>query len=201
MASKEFKWFASQLDKDRYSRYTCSDNGKIWLEVDSATNSGLRPLPNVWVGVTVENQETAKKRIPLLLQIPAKKRWLSMEPLLDYVDLGEDDMIITFLEHCLHTKYYDPYRHLGSWEDFNFFKVIDWIVVGGESGGNARPCEIDWIESIVDQCKEEKVPVWVKQMGSNSTCYEEPCPGPPGDRQRAKLENIPPWLQVREFPC
>lgn len=161
------------------------------------------PLPNVWMGVTVENQKMAEERIPLLLKIPAAKRWLSMEPLLEGVSLNGEGMIdaaTAFLEDCLHTKYYDPYRHIGAWEDFNFLKAIDWVVVGGESGRNARPCDINWVESIVDQCQEEKVPVWVKQMGANSTCYEEPCPSPRGDRPQAKLENIPHYLRVREFP-
>jgi len=109
-----------------------------------ARRTGLRrptwPLPNVWLGVSVENQETADQRIPILLDTPAAVRFLSCEPLLAPIDLR-----------------------------IAAFNGIDWVIVGGESGPGARPCEVAWIRSIVEQCKAAGVPAFVKQLGAHST--------------------------------
>lgn len=110
------------------------------------------PLPNVWLGVTVENQETANERIPLLLQTPAAVRWVSMEPLLGPVDLLATPAgdILCRCEGCL--KMTPDTR-------------LDWVVVGGESGTNARPMHPDWVRSLRDQCKDAGVPILFKQWG------------------------------------
>lgn len=114
------------------------------------------PLPNVWLGVTVENQEAADERIPLLLQTPAAVRWVSMEPLLEAVDLKHGEWI--------------PPQGGGS--KVNLFRPwetplpsLDWVVVGGESGINARPMHPDWVRSLRDQCKDAGVPILFKQWG------------------------------------
>jgi protein gp37 len=99
-------------------------------------------LENCWLGVTVENQDMADKRIPILLQTPAKIHWLSVEPLLEEVDLG----------FC-GTRYSCP----------TIRGYIDWVVVGGESGGSRRQCEVKWIEKIVKQCDNAVIDVFVKQ--------------------------------------
>lgn len=166
----------------------------------------LAELPNVWMGVTVENQEMANQRIPILLQIPADKRWLSMEPLLGKVNLSDMDRIVDYLNDAIideppwkSKNKYDHARY-GSWEDFTFLKAIDWVVVGGESGKNARPCNIEWIEAIAEQCKEANVPVWVKQMGKNSIGDTGYNVRPANDPAWSKFENLPQHLQIREFP-
>ncbi len=105
------------------------------------------PLPNAWLGVSVENQSTADERIPLLLQAPAAVRFLSIEPLLGPVNL---------FPNC--SPAYAP--HLRS-------DRIGWVIVGGESGPNARPCDAAWIRGIVEQCREAGVPCFVKQLGAN----------------------------------
>jgi protein gp37 len=97
---------------------------------------------NIWFGVSVENQQTADERIPLLLQIPAAVRFISAEPLIDYLDLEKIRQ-----------------RSLG-WPVF-----IDWVIVGGESGKNARPMYPDWARSLRDQCKKAGVPFFFKQWG------------------------------------
>jgi protein gp37 len=109
------------------------------------------PLPNVWLGVSVEDQRAADERIPLLLDTPAAVRFLSCEPLLGPVRIcggcpgcGSGDCGVL---------------HSGG---------IGWVIVGGESGPNARPCDVAWIRSIVEQCKAAGVPVFVKQMGGNA---------------------------------
>lgn len=91
------------------------------------------PLKNVWIGVSVENQEQADTRIPPLLQTPAAVRWLSVEPMLGPIVI-------------------DHYA-----QDY-----IDWIVVGGESGSNFRKMDPQWLESFVMRCKRN-IPVFVKQ--------------------------------------
>jgi protein gp37 len=97
------------------------------------------PHPNVWLGVSVEDQQAADERIPLLLKTPAAVRFLSCEPLLGPVDILEAIRV-------LHR--------------------IDWVIVGGESGPGARPCRLSWIEQLMTQCREHDVAVFVKQLGS-----------------------------------
>ena len=129
--------------------------------------TGMSVLPqNVWLGVSCENQKWAAQRIPKLLQIPAAVRFVSFEPLLGPVDLTDI--------HPVKEPYIpDP--------------VLDWVIVGGESGPGARPMDPDWARSIRDQCREAGVPFFMKQMG-----------GFP--KKRDKLEDMPADLRIREFP-
>jgi len=92
------------------------------------------PLPNVWLGSSIENR-AALARLDHLRATPAALRFLSLEPLLE--DLGEIDLT-----------------------------GIGWVIVGGESGPGARPCDLAWIRSIVRQCREAQVPCFVKQLGA-----------------------------------
>jgi len=110
------------------------------------------PLPNVHLGVSVENQAAADERIQLLLQCPAAVRWVSCEPLLGAVNL--DDL---WGERRVYRG--DTVSGFLDWEP-----SIDWIVCGGESGPNARPMHPDWARSLRDQCKAAGVPFWFKQM-------------------------------------
>jgi protein gp37 len=95
-------------------------------------------LPNVWLGVSVEDQKTADERIPLLMETLAAVRWISAEPLLGLIDLES----VPTME--------------GS---------IDWVVCGGESGPKARPIHPDWARSLRDQCVAADVPFFFKQWG------------------------------------
>jgi protein gp37 len=96
------------------------------------------PLPNLWVGVSVENQSTARRRIPELLRTPAALRWLSCEPLIARLDLS------TWLtpEGRLH-----------------------WIVLGGESGSGAKPMQLEWALEVQALAKAASVPYYFKQPG------------------------------------
>lgn len=118
--------------------------------------------PNVWIGTSVEDQKTADERIPHLLQIPAKVRFLSIEPLLGPVALPE----CTHDEKCRITAEGHSERPLCG---------IDWVIVGGESGGKARPMHPDWVRSIRDQCQAAGVPFFFKQWGN----YAAGCQLPP----------------------
>ena len=113
------------------------------------------PLPNVWLGVSVEDQESANKRIPLLLQTPTAIRWVSMEPLLGHVNLHP--------WVCAHGNVAKPEQKFSTWCDP--IQSLDWIVVGGESGPKARPMHPDWARSLRDQCAAADVPFLFKQWG------------------------------------
>jgi len=124
-----------------------------------------KPLPNVWLGVSVENQAMADKRIPLLLQTPAAVRFISAEPLLGPVDFGE------------------PIRQWCRDHQIEERTSLDWIIAGGESGPHARPMHPDWARQIRDWCQQRGVRFFFKQWGEWSTTYGKdrprthlPCP-------------------------
>jgi protein gp37 len=111
------------------------------------------PIPNAWLGVSVENQAAADKRIPLLLQTPAAVRFISAEPLLGAVDLSR---------YLYRTAVLDSYHGDG----IAYYKPrLDWVIVGGESGPGARPMHPDWARSVRDQCVAAGVPFFFKQWG------------------------------------
>jgi protein gp37 len=127
------------------------------------------PLPNVWLGVSVENQQWANIRIPALLDTPAAVRWLSMEPLLGPVDLQD---VPGFAR-----QYGCDGRHRGDgtpdcprWShhhhDDRCSAPLDWVVVGGESGPGARPMHPGWARSLRDECQSWGVPFFFKQWGA-----------------------------------
>ncbi|HKI18217.1 MAG TPA: phage Gp37/Gp68 family protein [Isosphaeraceae bacterium] len=110
------------------------------------------PLPNVWLGVSVEDQRRADERIPHLLRTPAAVRFLSVEPMLGPVDL----------ERSVPCGYYcDP--EVGHVDHYPSLIGIDWVIVGGESGPGHRPMNLDWARSIRDQCRAAGVPFFFKQ--------------------------------------
>jgi protein gp37 len=131
------------------------------------------PLANVWLGVSVEDQENLEARLPLLQQTPAAIRFLSCEPLLGPLELKG-------------------------------VLSLDWIIVGGESGRDARPFNIEWARDLVRQCDQFDVPCFVKQLGasphlqlSSSACVE---PLSYIDRKGGDWDEWPADLRVRQFP-
>ena len=119
------------------------------------------PLPNVWLGVSTERQQEADERIPLLLQTPAAVRFISAEPLLGPIDL-------TFIRHLKKPPAHIPNAHinaLNGYIDNGTRTNLDWIIVGGESGPNARPMHPQWARDLRDQCAEAGVPFFFKQWG------------------------------------
>jgi protein gp37 len=117
---------------------------------------------NIWLGVSCENQAMADKRIPLLMEIPAKVRFLSCEPLLEPINLSKF-LPIEWSE--IAEDWIESWPGIGSYSRDAY---PDWIIVGGESGAGSRPCHIDWIRDIASQCQSAKVPVFIKQLGSNA---------------------------------
>ena len=125
------------------------------------------PLPGVWLGVSVEDQRWADRRIPALLDTPAAVRWISAEPLLGPVDLRA-------WEWCDHdsgtytgrSRYCRLYRGHDDGHCTDVLPGIDWVVVGGESGPGARPMHPAWARTLRDQCQDAGVPFHFKQAGS-----------------------------------
>lgn len=179
------------------------------LEVGEAQQRILRerrgmalawPPRNVWLGVSVEDQATADERIPLLLETPAAVRFVSIEPLLDRVDLDYSlggTRWIGGQRGCGGTHEGDgspgcprePHHH----HDDRCKRGLDWVIVGGESGAGARPMDPRWARIIRDQCRAADVPLFMKQMGR---VFAESC----GVRSKGGAEVIPEDLRIREFP-
>ena len=122
------------------------------------------PLPNVWLGVTAKNQEMANKRLAVLLfDVPAVKRFVSVEPMVGPVDLG----------HALCKAWSDGGLTMGNY--------LDWVIVGGESGPNARDMDPMWALHLKEQCADTNTPFFMKQMSGKTP--------------------IPDFLEGREFPA
>jgi protein gp37 len=105
--------------------------------------------PNLWLGVTAENQAAAEKRIPILIDIPAAKRFVSVEPMLSKVYLNE------------------PYKFDRTRSPYHSLMIdrLDWVICGGENAPNARPMNPDWVRSLRDQCQAAEVPFFFKSWG------------------------------------
>lgn len=169
--------------------------------VDAVTGAAL---PNIWLGVSVENQETADERIPLLLQTPAAVRFLSCEPLLARINLsrwfdacpfsrrvdapthswlfdGDDPYIVCHF--CRERRDAITGRVIGT--RFTPAPGIDWVIAGGESGPRARPMHPDWARSLRDQCQSAGVPFFMKQMWGKT---------------KRSMPPIPDDLMIREYP-
>ena len=149
------------------------------------------PLPNVWLGVSVEDQRRADERIPALLDTPAAVRWVSAEPLLEP---------ITFRQ-CLY-----PVSDENGPNPIIDREALDWVVVGGESGVGARPFNIEWARSIIAQCRAAGVPCFVKQLGAKPEA-ETRVMGDHiydlhlHDRKGGDPSEWPEDLRVREYPA
>jgi len=163
----------------------------------------LWPPPNVWLGVSCEDQDAARKRIPLLRRCPAAVHFVSLEPLLGPIDL--DDRWLEWLPT-------GPDEN----DEPHLRPPLRWVIVGGESGPGARPCNIDWVRTIVKQCGEAGVACFVKQLGATAVQAPRDATGrvvtsPGGDpwpptplstraRKGGDPSEWPADLRVRQFP-
>ncbi len=153
------------------------------------------PLPNVQIGVSAENQRWFIDRVGELVFTPAAVRFVSLEPLLGQIDLLFDEKIDIAADHQ------------------STDGGLDWVIVGGESGPKSRPCQVDWIRSIVQQCAAAGAPCFVKQLGAHVT--HRLVYGPPTfeadqpvhverarlvDRKGGEPAEWPADLRVRQFP-
>lgn len=127
------------------------------------------PLPNVWLGVSVENQETADERIPHLLATPAAVRFLSCEPLIGPVSFRW----APYYYRATGETYRRYLERVGSVDEFEALRKLSWVIVGGESGPRARPMHPDWARCLRDQCVAAGVPFFFKQWGEHAPWVDE----------------------------
>lgn len=139
------------------------------------------PLPNVWLGTSVEDQATANARIPYLVTTPAAVRWISAEPLLGPVDLNHVDFMADCPSDCEYgavdpsTGCFECRRceDTGKTDEIG----LDWVVAGGESGNQARPANPQWFRDLRDQCAKFDIPFLFKQWGEWVSVSEVEGPG------------------------
>lgn len=158
------------------------------------------PLPNVWLGTSVENQKAADERIPHLLRCRAAVRFLSVEPMLWFVDLTRISLGADSGD-CLNHVATDIWT--GAGDKKRNWGGVHWVIVGGESGPKARPCNVEWVRSIVCQCKAAGVPVFVKQLGAapfDTGCAVGMYSARMKDQKGGDIAEWPEDLRVREFP-
>lgn len=122
------------------------------------------PLPNVWLGVTVCNQEEADRLIPVLMEIPAAKRFISVEPILGPVNFKLEDLVGQTWD-TLRGGIVTETSGLGLQTGYQKTPGLDWVIGGGETGFSARPSHPDWLRSLRDQCVEAGVPYFYKGSG------------------------------------
>lgn len=180
-----------------------------WLQ---GWQSGNRIPANIWMGTSVENQECGNLRVPALLMIPAKIRFLSCEPLIGPVDLTRVEFGPSGSVNHTRQSVLTP-TYMG-----RFDAKIHWVIIGGESGANARPFAVEWARSLVEQCRAAGVAAFVKQLGAVVHTDGISAPGaawPDGssrtdiggkwlahlrDKKGGDVTEWPEDLRVREFP-
>lgn len=137
----------------RMAEYCANERMKNWPDGTSSGRPYQWPLPNVWLGISCSTQKDLDEMAPVLFQIPAMKRWISLEPLLGPVEIPP----------------------------------FEWVVIGSESGKNRRLCNIEWVRSIVRQCKEAHVALYVKQLDLGGKIVTDP-------------KDFPKDLRIRQYP-
>ncbi|MCG6115057.1 MAG: phage Gp37/Gp68 family protein [Mesorhizobium sp.] len=181
--SKRMRAYVSDWELKELLRIRLTEAGK-------SRDDLVWPLPNVWLGVSCEDQATATARIPDLLATPAAIRFVSAEPLLGKIDfskiaqpnMGFGPFWLNALQAGEMGWYSDEAATKPTEADplaFSGDPAIDWIIVGGESGENARPMHPDWARSIRDQCKAAATAFFFKQWGSWAPARVQPS-GTPG---------------------
>jgi protein gp37 len=155
------------------------DNDGPADEIASHWLDGKYP-ENVWMGITTETQEWCDKRIPELLRIPARVRWLSIEPLLGPVDLRS-----TWFPREIETG-----QTTSAWRE-----GINWVIVGGESGHDAKAMDPEWVQKLIQQCSDAEVAFHFKQKGQK-LAREWHCASSHGSDPK----EWPKWMRIQEFP-
>lgn len=124
--------------------------------------------PQVWLGVTAENQARADERIPVLLEVPAAVRFVSVEPMLGLVDLS---CYLSWQYHVNLPEEERPRAMAEHWAGMHRLTKLDWVICGGETGPGARPMHPDWVRGLRDQCQAAGVPFHFKSWGEWAPNY------------------------------
>lgn len=149
------------------------------------TWNGLTTLPqNIWLGASAEDQKRLDERLIYLIRSLAQIKFLSLEPLLGPIEFPDLDS-----EVALMLSGSNPRQILAPMD------YIDWVIIGGESGPNARPLELDWVRDILQQCEAADIPAFLKQLG---TVWAKEAGAK--DRKGGNPAEWPEWARVRQFP-
>jgi protein gp37 len=184
-----------------------------WMDERESKDVSTLFRRNVWIGTSVSDQATADKYVPELLKLRnlTPVLFLSAEPLVGPVDLRSINASRDIECNSLSGEYRQfcegGVDHPGAEQLFDGGPHLDWVIVGGESGPKARPCDVAWVRSIVEQCRAAAVPCFVKQLGAITvdSSMSEP-DGTPGiwlgirDPKGGDPDEWPEDLRVREFP-
>jgi protein gp37 len=159
LLTKQQARMRSLLNSERFARDV---EALVWQMDGHPARRFHWPLPNLWLGISAEDQHWAEIRVHALLATPAAVRWVSAEPLLGAIDLRNLKMGNGALIDALSGDVKSPAGEIyaacpGS---------VSWVVAGGESGPNARPMAPDWARSLRDQCQAAGVPFFFKQWGA-----------------------------------
>ena len=214
-----------------YDKFGPSGDKFKFGDFDNSIKSVPWPLENLWLGASVEDQKTADERIDILLNTPVAVRFVSLEPLLDQINIRPyikidweefwlnhdddgwshcdafcEDGLISEADYECDWINNSPDKYIACPEcarrdiEMRIYarkeqNLLNWVIVGGESGPNARRLELDWIRDVINQCREANVPVFVKQLGSvwakeNSAKH----------RRGADMSEWPEDLRIREWP-
>lgn len=140
----------------------CQGTGCSYCLDHGYQNWEMKPYSNVWLGVTAENQEMADERIPILLQIPAAVRFVSVEPMLGDINIAG------YLG-------WNGLRRMGDGLLYRWVAPkIDWVICGSETGPHARPAHPDWVRNLRDQCQAAGVPFFLKQLEIGGQVFKMP---------------------------
>jgi protein gp37 len=132
---------------------------------------GGKPYENIWIGTSVEDQQTANERIPHLLKCPAALRYLSVEPMLGEIDIKSIKYKNIYHPHTgefIASLYCNPLTGWCATSEYSATEngpKVGWVICGGESGHNARPMHPNWVRKLRDQCQNAQVPFMMKQWG------------------------------------
>jgi protein gp37 len=153
---------------------------------------GTETPGNTWWGISITDQADADRMIPDLLRMPGK-RWISIEPMLGEVDLSAWILESRYCPKCRIRLCEEGVKGHGEsivcrkcGNEVDRSETLDWVVIGCESGPRRRPCELEWVQSVVEQCRAAGTKLYVKQLDIGGKVSHNP-------------EDWPAWARVREM--
>ena len=155
---------AADFLAERYENYCIGERTEVpYRATMFYCRTRAQEVPsNLWVGVTAENQARADERIPVLLEVPAAVRFVSVEPMLGLVDLS---CYLSWQYHVNLPEEERPRAMAEHWAGMHRLTKLDWVICGGETGPGARPMHPDWVRGLRDQCQAAGVPFHFKSWG------------------------------------